>query len=754
MAAGNHDKGISIQSLRRLLLRDDGAVTVFAVIVLSSLLLFFSLLIDYARIAAMHKLADDAVRSSVRSVLSAYDTALYEKYGLFGRGGTDGQTIFAEAMKRNTELEQGLRKQTQRMVQLKVEAPKLQSSAFLGNHDVFARQVLEEMKYKAPIDFTLELAARFAPMAGAMKEATLTVNLLESMRKLYEKREAHLARVLQHQQKAAAIVSGSGIEAMIPMNPNMVPIGVHSILLVANEYKLYVEQVTYDQSLPGGGKPKYTHEIATYEDKSRLLAAELKWISDETLKEQIRLQAEALKELEAARVLNEEMRQLVDQASQLEANAGYDKVSNNPLEDYDQHDVPTNAASELEQIKGAVDELILPDSWFTVYEEELVEQGNVFAALDGEAAVFHSRSSSSLDRPLNAAYADSLLQSVQALRAAYSRYEVNYIQPASVIMKRVEELENTDVKKKLKQQENQAGSLWKQARSMLRGFSSVPQSEEHTKPFDEVKKHFEANLLFNQQSNEAKKITASDQAKDAHEEAEQSTELMSGLFAGMGDMLERTRDSLYYGEYVVHHYTAFAPQNLRSMMKDGELEELSNAISFHNQEVEYIIYGFHNPIGNIAAAYGELFAVRLAVRTMEGLIESRSLGHPLLILSAALIYGLEKTMEDMLAFTNKGTAPLSKYVKVELSYNDYLRLFMLMHSADEKERLARMIAVIEQNSEATLSAVPSGVTGEVQVSAELWFVPGLMKVLGRFGLLEGKVVGNRYETTQTIGLSY
>jgi hypothetical protein len=108
----------------------------------------------------------------------------------------------------------------------------------------------------------------------------------------------------------------------------------------------------------------------------------------------------------------------------------------------------------------------------------------------------------------------------------------------------------------------------------------------------------------------------------------------------------------------------------------------------------------------------------------------------------------------MLAFTERGTAPLSKYVKVELAYTDYLRLFMLMHSGNEAARLTRMIVVIEQNSGTMLSAVPSAVTGEARVSAELWFVPGLMRVIGRFGLLDGKVVGNRYETTQTIGWSY
>lgn len=111
-------------------------------------------------------------------------------------------------------------------------------------------------------------------------------------------------------------------------------------------------------------------------------------------------------------------------------------------------------------------------------------------------------------------------------------------------------------------------------------------------------------------------------------------------------------------------------------------------------------------------------------------------------------------MEDMISFTNKGTAPLSKYVKVELSYTDYLRLFMLLHSGDEAKRMARIIAVIEQNNGITLAAVPAAVSGETEISMKLWFLPGLMGVLGRFGLLQGKVVGSRYETTHTMGWSY
>lgn len=742
------------QFICKLFFRENGAVTVFSVIVLSSLLLFFSLLIDYARIAALHKLTEDAVRSSVRSVLSAYDAALYERYGLFGRGGTDGQIIFEEMMKANTETADESGRSGMKLVRAKSDAAALHAATFLGSHNVFSRQVLEEMKYKAPVDFTLDLAARFIPLAGAMKEASVAISLLESMRKLYEKRENHLANVLQLQKQMASTISGSSISMLIPVQPDVVAIEGNSALSIAGEYSSYAAKVIYNQSLTAGEKKLHTAEIEAYEEKVRAFAMELRKVSDDIHRQHVKLQGEAIQELEAARALNDDMLRIVQQANQQPQHSGYDTVSKHNAANTEQHQVPADAAADIEQVRKAADELVKTDGWFTEYRQEVEAQGSSAASIDMEAGAYQSSSLASIVKPVKSITADTLLESVTSLRLAYGAYEQKYIRPASIIVDRQKALDQGQISKQLKQQKEQTGSLWNQARSLLHGLTSIPQMEEHQKVFEQVKLHYNDNLLFNEQTDEATEIVDMEKASDAHMAAEQSNTLMGGLFSGMAGMLEKTRDSLYFGEYVIQRFTAFAPQHLRSMMTGGDTAELSHAISFHNQEAEYIIYGFNNPVGNIAAAYGELFAARLAVRTMEGLLESKSLGHPLLILSAALIYGLEKSIEDMLAFSERGTAPLSKYIKVELSYTDYLRLFILMHGADDGASLARMIAAIELNSGTILSAVPSGVSGEAAVSMELWFIPGLIRTLGAVGLLEGKVVGNRYETTQTMGWSY
>lgn len=92
---------------------------------------------------------------------------------------------------------------------------------------------------------------------------------------------------------------------------------------------------------------------------------------------------------------------------------------------------------------------------------------------------------------------------------------------------------------------------------------------------------------------------------------------------------------------------------------------------------------------------------------MEGLSACKASAHPLLILSCSIVYGLEKTMEDLVAFTERGRDPLSKYINADVAYTDYLRLFMLVHGgSDHPSSLARMIAVIEHNDGVTLSQVP------------------------------------------------
>ncbi|NIK66676.1 hypothetical protein [Paenibacillus sp. BK720] len=729
-----------------------GSITIFSAVVLSGLLLFSAVLIDYARMAVLHKVTEDAARSGVRSALSAYDNRLYERYGLFGRGGTDGNDIFEQTVQANLGQSAG-QKGTFKLVQAELQSAHVDNAEVLGKHEVFARQVLEEMKYKAPVDFTLELASKFAPLSGAMKEATVTVNMLEELRKLYDKREAKLAAALQLQRQAAETVGG--IAGLIPTKALELATGAVNAARLAGDYAQYANWVMTDQQhAQQGKKTNYSDQIKDYEEKARGWTDEMSRELAVAKKQHDKLQQEAVKAINEAKQVNADMQRIKQEAANAPSNSGYDRVTGNKAAGVgaDGPVMDTAPENDMQEIRKMADELILPDGWFTEYSGEIANQASVFASLQMEAGGFMNNLTAGLASP-NLSN-EQIKEGAVNLRIAYEQYEAAYVRKGSSLDVREEKLTDKELKKQRRAQEAKAGELWSEARRLLHGMTSVPQSEEHLQVIQDIEKRYKDNLLFNQEAAgaEAEGLAF---AEDAHEEAEAATSVMSGVFGGIADMLEQARDSVYLSEYTVSHYASFAPQNLRALLASGDANELAHAVAFSNQEAEYVIYGFHSPTANLAAAYGELIGVRMAVRTMEGLSACRAAAHPLLVLSCSVVYGLEKTMEDLAAFTERGSAPLSKYINVEVAYTDYLRLFMLVHGgANRPAALARMIAVIEHNGGVALSKIPTALTGEVKASAKLWFLPGVMDIVQHFGSLQGKVVGGKYETVQTIGWSY
>ncbi len=736
--------------MKKVLLKSNGTVSIFGVIVLSSLLLFFGVLIDYARIAAFQLQSESSVRSAIRSVLSAYDEALYERYGLFGRGGTEGDLIFQEVLKQTLERQAVFLEGGFELTAARVEETSLNTSLTLGRHDVFARGVLEEMKYKAPIDFTLELVSKFTPLAKTLKESSAAVASLEQLRSLYEKREKLLEDALSLQESAGREAGASTVVGLIPAGGGPAASGL-TAAGYASGVEGYVSMLQYEAALPPEAKRVFWAEIWRFQQEASKLSSALQGESASMEQKHTAKLELARQRVQEAEQVNQSMKTLLQKAEHAAAKS-YVEVADNQAQG--------TASAEIsggDDIKAIVEDggkLIREEGWFVAYRNELDGQRNELAALSGQLQQFGRRVLSDIQ---SSSHASEMRTLAGTMSSAYSKYAESYVSPATVLGQRSAELEDQNIKGQLREQEKKKKGLWKEARQLLQGMADSKESGEHEELFRQVKLKYERSLLYNSAGDRATEEEGAayiSGAADANEGALQASQEMDGLFSGMADMLVRGRDYFYYGEYAASRFTSFDPLQLRSLLEEGSTEVFSAASSFHNQEMEYVLYGFHNAKGNLLAAYGELFAVRLAVRTMEGLIESRSLGHPLLILSAAIIYGLEHTILDMLSFAQKGSAPLSKYVKVELSYKDYLRLFMLLHGGSQEQRLARMIAVIEQNCGITLAEVPSGVTGEATVSMQLWFLPGVMKLLNRGQSMGGRVVGNRYEAFHLAGHSY
>ncbi|MDG0808342.1 TadE/TadG family type IV pilus assembly protein [Cohnella rhizosphaerae] len=191
---------------RRFGRTSSGAVSIYMAAVMAAMIFLTGTLIDFGRIAAFRQQAELSIKAGARGVLSAYDPVLYERYGLFAVGGGAPETLLSEVLEGHRDPEDA---EALRLLDTAWRDGEVVESRPLGSHAVFKRQVLEEMKYKAPIDLTLDLASRFKGLPTLMKEARKTSDLLEEMRLAYERREAALDRALASQIEAGGSHVGS-----------------------------------------------------------------------------------------------------------------------------------------------------------------------------------------------------------------------------------------------------------------------------------------------------------------------------------------------------------------------------------------------------------------------------------------------------------------------------------------------------------------------------------------------------------------
>ncbi|MFC3341453.1 hypothetical protein ACFOHW_03200 [Paenibacillus abyssi] len=727
-----------------------GSVSVYFIVITAAIFLFNAVLIDYARVASMNNQLEAASRSGIRSVLSAYDEQLYDRYGLFARGGSDAGAIFERVLENSITSGES---SSFRLLDIQVEASHVNSSSYLGIHPVFKRQVLEEMKYKAPIDFTVEMLSKFKPLSSALEEAAATVDVLEKMEKLYEARERHLSSAIMLQKKAADALASSGVPLLLPAGGSGGS-GYGTVSGIAENYASYVDWVLSDEDLEEDEKPQYTIEIASFRQSSTMTAFSLRRLSAGLISEHTQMQQQAQHEVESAKKLNEQMRELAQQAESSSSHAGQsrlDGVSGS------KGAVPDQVPQQLKEVRLMSEDLVMEAGWFDDFQDEINRQASDFTTLDMETVTFEAQLSAALS---SASLPSTLPGTAVRLQSAYADYRQKYIQPASILAARENGMLSMSAgEADRKEQRTKQEAKLNEARKLLQRMNTIQPTDEQKQAFEKLKGHFEKNRLANQSAEPAEPAEPEHNGSgagrgDAAQQADQSLDTTRGMFGGMAEMLVSIRDPLYLNEYAVSRFSSLSPQNLSAVvLGEGEEVELSGVLDVNQQEIEYILYGFHHPASNIAAAYAEIFAFRLAIRTMEGLVQARTLGHPLMILSAALLYGLEKSLEDIVQLVKQGSTPLSKYADVDIAYKDYLRMFLLIHGSPET-KISRMIALIEFNTGYSLIQMTAGVSGEARGSVKLWFLPGIMKSLTRTRLLSGKVVGNRYESTKTAAWSY
>ncbi|MNO13030.1 hypothetical protein D3C76_26500 [compost metagenome] len=719
--------------------------------VLAFVFLFTAVLIDYARIAALNVQEERLARAAVRSVMSSYDIELKDKYGLFAYGGNDGDQLLAGVL--NDNLYESGRGDAFNLLPLDLDSSSLSWSRPLGSYDIFRRQIVEEMKYKAPVDFALELAGKFKPLSAAMGEASRTTKVLGKLQPLYDEREEALDQMLRSRKQAAE--SGKALQALI-MNPpgdNIIFTPIGNLTTAADIPAMYGDYVgKYDADLQHReeGRPAwYWNILQSYLRQSNEVLERFPAKLSAFQEEQQRHMEEASTALERVKTLNVQMKSLLEQSR----NSGPDEAKD-PARSWD---IPGGtaelSADPIHKLREQEDSLLLAASDISMLENSLSEQQTASQIVVQKVALLPASLS-----PASGLNADvsSMIASVLGASHTVDSYMRNYGNDGALIAAdsaRIEAHRTYDSQRKQVEQEakGKLGDAMKLL-DQIRGLGAS--AGEVMERYQTLRNYYDGNIAFNKGLDQETETGLADQ--NLYSAGSSSMVKVDGLYAAMGNVLEGARDRLFQTEYSALYFPTFDISQL-SGLASGSMDEtagkLAEQLDPTAQELEYVLYGFYNPAGNIAAAYGEIFAVRLAIRTMEGFTERASLGNPLLILAAALLYGVEQAVQDMLLLCKNGEIPLSKYVPAKLSYRDYLRLFLVLHGGGDVQ-LSRMLALIRLNTGSNPDEKFTYAAADIRMAMPLWFLPGVVELLDYGAGLSGDVQGKLYYRTVQADFSY
>ncbi|GIO42221.1 hypothetical protein [Paenibacillus apis] len=734
-----------------------GSVSVFLIMIFAAVFAFVAIFIDFARMSALQAKTELLVRSASRSVLSAYDPMLLERYGLFAFGETDENYLMSKVL--SDQLNYMRRSDSFPIVDVRLDESTVELGRQLGKYEVFEQQIREQMKYRAPIDFSIDIINRFKPMSEAMKEASNTVDLLGKLQKLYDRREAKLDELLNGQASAAQ--SAAQLAALLPRTGSgsgSSQSGLSTAEQLVSGYSNYVlmieaERARREASEHSGEEQdeddSYALEISRYQRSASLLFSEMNDRNNAAKQLHNVVLSKAKELLQEIRSLNAEMLLLIEKAEQRPEQEAYNKVGSG-------ESLPVSGKEEIAPLRAQSRKLLLSDSLLNDISAGIEAQTERVISFSGAASAFLSMEGSLL----SASASESALHSaVDQARKEADKYLTEFADAGSGnrlqrIKAIIEEYRGSD--KERKETEKKAEDKLDEAKGLLGRIDNLKEeSQQHQEQFDLLESFYKANKDMNQagDSDNARKNSIK---SDPYEAGGAAMGGMDSFYGGIAALMDSMSDNLFQAEYITGYFNHFDLKELQGTIdSSGGGAGASGAADFsvESQEIEYILYGFHSPQGNIAAAYGEIFAMRLAIRTMEGLLKNSKNGNPLLIVAGALLYGVEHAIKDMISLTKDGYLELSDYLKVKLTYRDHLRIFLMLHGPG-KSRLSRMLAVIRLNTGVPVDERETYVSAKLTTAIPLWFLPGIAGLMGNTGILKGKVEGTRYYAEKQADFSY
>ncbi|MBP1995244.1 hypothetical protein [Paenibacillus eucommiae] len=744
---------------------EDGAVSIYLILIIVPIFFFQAVLIDFARIKLAEKETESAVRAAVRSSLSAFDQKL-QATGLYGLGisGEEGLNIFREVFRQN--LSGSLISDRFQFVDTSPveDHSRLTPIYTLASHEVLQRQILEDMKLKAPIEFALEITDKFKKSGASapFKIGAQYAKEAEALEKLLEKREEALnqawdrAKALQKKTNDAHSYYGKKIEELASMAEQ---IGVHSVEDIQSSLQNIKNQIQSIQTSIQALDGTLASLLAAVEKDVESIAS-IK-ASQQSLREESQVLLSKQSELEKVLAILLKYADLL-MAVKLRAEADSSMIAayKSDIEPLllVAKQMNNEIRIELQRIVGGEqgnEEIFASFKGIHVWEDSFFDQysasiGAIIALFNG----FHGAVST-----INLYTMANISRVNSANNAYFNSANDFFTKQGQKETDRVAKSNQSEAGKR--EQKNKIQTILDEARKAINSCSA--NSETYYQKLQNSQKSGEKGLYqkyrdINSQSAEIGSGVTYDLEK-AEKVSIKAMDIL-GAFSGIA---EGIRNELFVNEFALtkfNYRTYGLEKDIQGQPKTAN--ELSDPKThmLSNQEVEYILYGFSSCLANISSAYAEMFSFRLAIRTLEALMDTKkgvlNVGSPLLVLLTAAAEGAVKALYDMNELIKGNQVQLTAKLAspaISLTYKDYLRIFLLLHSNDTKQ-MARMQALIELNTHVNLLDASTYVQGYATSDIRLWFIPGIMKLLNGTELLGCKVKGKRCEITRTTAISY
>ncbi|WP_284139667.1 MULTISPECIES: DUF5702 domain-containing protein [unclassified Virgibacillus] len=746
----------------RFLIDERGAVSIYLIIVTLLLFLFNAVLIDYARIIIAERQTEEAAKTALRSTLSSYNSELQNR-GLFAFSGdqAEANSIFKEVFRKNLETGKdsfnflGLQPvEDELSLDLNMERS-------LANKDILKYQILEEMKYKAPIEVGEALIRDFLTVAEHVEEASDYAKIAKKVNKKAKEREELLDEVETLLTDAKALLEK--MEGNIQHNTSSSYPEVTNISDILQWHNKYIEDLKaikeYEdkQNDNNNGnddnkKDKEKEEEEKKEiEKKRKNTKQFKANALALLDELITTSKSAVLKLEEALPLIEEAEELNDEIEST-INKHKEEGSSSDYENAKQVSKELENSNTEENLEGTLDDYILDKALFTELKEEVTE---AIQSLKKESGDIQTNA---LIPKLERDFKGAVEQDFEGSNKKGSI--VNHVKHAKQYHKDALEsttnaydiLKNNEGRKKYKENEEEIEKEEEKADEDM---------EETKNKMDDIQEAIDnaagAASDMEKYASLREKVTKYGEAIEANNEefvmedrddtADQALGFVDKLFKNIGDTLINARDEVYINEYIL----------MRFKSHDFSMNGVE-ANLFENNQVEYIIYGLHAHGANYYAALSEIFAVRFAINLAAGFLQPKAKGFGPFIWAYALGYAFGRTAADMNNIIKGKQVKLfpvnlsKKGIMPKMDYRDHLRLFLFTHL--EGAKFERLMGVLDDETSTDLTESSTYVSANATATVKLWFLPGVMKIIESTNTIGGRVEGNRFFIEKEINLSY